>query len=314
MITRKERLAKRTILATFILFALGIFGISAQQPPSMPQIPPASTRSTQDLSSPRLAYFFGGDSHRIIRTMESGLQVYDTEKKQMIAEAKDLKKVTALRVFPASSDALAATDDGKSWLVSFDGTELNSVIISDLSSGKIGAIKSFLINQKDPNLVLASDSFAIYRSKDRGKKWDVANPITISNPEYHVINLLIQDPKVADNFIVGTIAKGRFLGNWNGNELKFVEEKAIPHGYGVYKEGITFIPLGDNAEIFGFHNYQIDILDMAADPSNANILYLAGMGISPLRLSLEGSRITTRYLNARINLSYSIDVNRSDPV
>jgi hypothetical protein len=261
-------------------------------------------------SDRKLAKFYSDEPQLILKSGEKGLALYNIEQKKVVSEIFKETKVTAMAVFPDNhNQALIATSDGKLWSVEYKAGVLTPVQIMGIDDAQIGLISGILINSKKPDYIALTDTKSIYMSKDRGKTWNTKTPIKIDNEQHRIIRLIMQDPYFELNFLVITLHEGRYQGTWETGELKEFPEKAIPHGYVVSRTGVSFIPIGENSKIFGVAHYGIEIEDLVVDPLSNKLIYLAGMGKSPVKLELEDNRINVIYMNTRVILTHSIDVN-----
>jgi hypothetical protein len=151
-------------------------------------------------------------------------------------------------------------------------------------------------------------------TKNGGSTWDFNHPIVIEKEEHKFIKFIIQDPFFKGCFLVETKNHGRYQGDWATGKLTLKEEKAMPHGYMVVKDGFEFVQWGENAEIFSFTNFENQMMDFVVDPSAPNQYFVAGMGKSPLKIVFADNRYAITFLNLRLFMTNTIDVSATNPL
>jgi hypothetical protein len=263
----------------------------------------------------QMVKFFTDSPNCVLRSKNKGIQLFDLETKAVLSDGLLELGITAMAVDPSDVNlAFVATSDGKIWKVSAKNQKLRAEELKSFTKQTGGAISQIIFKMANVKSILVSDSQSIYLSKDGGAAWDLKNPIRIEKEGSKFMRLLIQDPFFKDKFLVEMQDGSRFQGDWNTGKIVLKEEKAIPHGYGVTKDGFYFTPLGENAEIFSFVNFEIRISDFVINPSVPNQFFIAGLGRSPLKIDLADNRYAITYLNLRLFMTTSIDVSKTNPL
>lgn len=274
---------------------------------------PRSFPSTAVDYVPHFARFVTDDPALIVWGDETGLKLYDVEIKSELDRVLEDQRINALSVNPVDLfSGIAATTKGTVIAFRVENRKLSIRRIEPLNRPDIGIIKCFLYNSLNPAMILATDGKRIYSSSDGGNQWDVNLPLNLPDPD-PVIITVIQSLYKSDAFLISTTQGGRYMGRWGENNIVAVPEEASPHGYVIERNGMNFILIGGNSNLFTFNHLKIRLLDaVVLYQDQEPVLFGAGIGLSPIIYKKTGKRVYVNDINPRLSLTFSIDVFRKD--
>jgi len=262
------------------------------------------------------ALFFTDDPDLVLWGDRKGMRLYNLSKKEVVSEKFKGMRVTALEVNPyRNTEALAGTYDGKFWKVIYNEEKLELEVeeIDFWGTSPIDIIRRFIYHPTDENRIVACTYTTVYFSMDGGITWDMVNPLVIPWEFYSPIVIVVQDPDSIDTLLISGTQSQRFRCGWTDRKLVSVPQVAVPHGYKVFAKGESYVLIGDNAKILSLNFLSFRSFDVEVHPEDSKKFYMAGMGKSIICVERTKERYTLRFMNARLNITYSVDVCNNAP-
>lgn len=311
----------RTFKNANLFFILLLFCFYAPSPLASQSVPveSATVGKSTDVGTgtiipnecaPYYAAFFTNVAGNVLWGASDGLKLINIDKQDVVAE--DLKGIRILHVAVNPSDynsSIVCAENGRCYWARFDEGKLKCELIPSLSSAPVDQIKFVVFNPKDESRILAVEDSKIYRTEDKGATWLINEPIVITEELGRSVVTAFSDPFRPANFIVATPGHGRLLGSWGSNEIRSIPEQAIPHGYVVSRQGMSYIPIGKNDEYLNLMNMDITPLHLVYLTKEPEQFYIAGMGKSPVSLTIKEKRYEVIHMNQRLQLSFSVDID-----